>query len=150
MAKMTYDIFDSAWGNLDDDVKFNLFQSACGWGTIDGYDELFNMDEFDEIMNDRDPTDIAERVYYGDFNPSDEYFGFDGDGNLTSYSVYGVYDYVDNYEGKIYDYLKESDDWGEFPKLIEEIEKVNDRVKFDDDDDDDDEDKEEEDDDNNK
>lgn len=48
------------------------------------YDEIFDMEEFDEIMSGSTPTDIAQKIFYGDFRPNDNYFRFDGCANLES------------------------------------------------------------------
>lgn len=47
-------------------------------------DSIFDMDDFNELMNGFEPIYIAMRVSFGDFNPHDEYFYFDGYGNLVS------------------------------------------------------------------
>lgn len=47
-------------------------------------DFIYCMDDFDEIMNDSNPLEIARKISYGDFNPTDTWFWFDGYANLTS------------------------------------------------------------------
>lgn len=47
-------------------------------------DEIFDMEEFDEIMSGSTPTDIAQKIFYGNFRPNDNYFRFDGYANLES------------------------------------------------------------------
>ena len=48
---------------------------------------IYPMDEFDEIMEGMTPKDIAQKIYYGDgFNPTDDYFKFDGYENLKSFT----------------------------------------------------------------
>lgn len=47
-------------------------------------DEIYEMEEFDEIMSNSEPTDIARRIFYGDFNPNHDYFCFNGYENLKS------------------------------------------------------------------
>lgn len=47
-------------------------------------DEIFDMEEFDEIMSGSTPTDIAQKIFYGNFRPNDSYFRFDGCANLES------------------------------------------------------------------
>lgn len=48
------------------------------------YEQVFTMDEFDEICENMDASDIARRIYHGDFNPNDEYFMFNGYANFIS------------------------------------------------------------------
>lgn len=47
-------------------------------------DEIYDMDEFDEIMGNETPWDIARKCFYGDFCPNHAYFKFNGYGNLIS------------------------------------------------------------------
>jgi len=47
-------------------------------------DEICEMDFFDEYFHGLKPLEIAMRVSFGDFNPHDEYFYFDGYGNPVS------------------------------------------------------------------
>lgn len=46
--------------------------------------DIYTMDEFDEICEGMTATDIARRIYNGDFRPNDEYFTFNGYDNLIS------------------------------------------------------------------
>lgn len=48
------------------------------------YESVYDMEEFDEIMSNATPTEIARKIYYGEFNPNDNYFIFDGNCNLES------------------------------------------------------------------
>lgn len=48
------------------------------------YDTIYDMDDFDEIMDNTAPSDIASKIFYGDFRPNDYYFTFDGCGKLKS------------------------------------------------------------------
>ena len=45
---------------------------------------LYNMDDFDEMMEGYTPTELAQRIFFGDFNPNDDYFFFNGYANLES------------------------------------------------------------------
>lgn len=47
-------------------------------------DRIYSMEEFDEIMSGREPLDIIRTCYLGDFNPTHEYFWFNGYANLES------------------------------------------------------------------
>lgn len=54
------------------------------------YFEWYDMDDLDEIMHGQDAHWIACRVHFGDFNPMDDYFRFDGYGNLESIDEWGL------------------------------------------------------------
>lgn len=47
-------------------------------------DEIIEMERFNEICEGMIPSDIANHIFYGDFNPNHKYFHFDGYGNLES------------------------------------------------------------------
>ena len=45
---------------------------------------LYNMDDFDEMMEGYTPTELAERIFFGDFDINHDYFYFNGYANLVS------------------------------------------------------------------
>ena len=47
-------------------------------------DCIYAMDELDEILEGRTPTDILSMGFYGDFRPQHDFFWFNGYGNLES------------------------------------------------------------------
>lgn len=57
---------------------------------MNGYDGCFedsiyyDMDEFDEFLDGYTPMEIAQMMWFGEFNPNDEYFHFNVYGNLES------------------------------------------------------------------
>lgn len=53
-------------------------------------DEIFPMDMWEEIMDGYKSWDIATKVHFGTFNPFDEYFTFDGYGNIKTISKYAI------------------------------------------------------------
>lgn len=59
-------------------------------------DEIFGMDMFDEICDGRTPTDIAQSIFFGDFNPNHSYFCYNGYANFVSF------DYSDEDNSPIY------------------------------------------------
>ena len=69
-------------------------------------DRIYDMDEFDEIMSGMSPSDIALKIFYGDFRPNDHYFKFDGCANLESFDY--ISDEVDLEE--IADYIIDNDE----------------------------------------
>lgn len=69
-------------------------------------DRIYNIDEFDEVMNCMKPLDIALKIFYGDFRPNDNYFKFDGCANLQSFDY--LSDEID-YE-EIADYIVDNNE----------------------------------------
>lgn len=69
-------------------------------------DRIYDMEEFDEMMDGMSPSDIALKIFYGDFRPNDHYFKFDGYDNLQSFDY--ISDEVDLEE--IADYIVDNDE----------------------------------------
>lgn len=83
----------------DNEDVFNWYIEAlddyCG---ILNDDRWIPMDCFDEFLAGKTPLDIAQMIEYGDFDSRNDYFRFDGYGNIetTDYKEY-FDDYGDNY-----------------------------------------------------
>ena len=57
---------------------------------------LYNMDDFDEIIGEcYSPTELAQRIFFGDFNPNDDYFYFNSYANLESIHEYEMSDHFE-------------------------------------------------------
>lgn len=69
--------------NMDDSDAVALHNEYC-YETNDYDDEIIEMERFDEICEGMTPSDIANHIFYGDFNPNHEYFHYDGYGNFES------------------------------------------------------------------
>lgn len=61
-----------------------------GWDGSLEHLEYYEMDQFNDFMHGHEPEFIAHRIYFGDFNPMDDYFSFDGYGNLISLSSFDL------------------------------------------------------------
>lgn len=114
-------------GNLSDDEILSIVREINGYnGRLEElvwYDMEY---EFDELMNGLSPWDIARMIYYGEFNPTNNYWRYDGYGNLesTDYIDYGEYDIddiidaIENIEtdyipNEIIDFLNEQEEEGD-------------------------------------
>lgn len=56
---------------------------------------LYNMDDFDEMMEGYTPTELAQRIFFGDFNINHDYFFFNGYANLESICEYEMSDHFE-------------------------------------------------------
>lgn len=75
---------------------------------IDDFDnQIYDIDQLDEICQGQDAHWVACRVFFGDFNPSFEYFKFNAYGNIQSICKWGLDRFVDIPE--IVDYILEHD-----------------------------------------
>ena len=63
-------------------------------GSFETY-TLYNMEDFNEIMGDLTSMEIVERIFFGDFNPNDGYFFFNGYGNLESIAEWEMEDHFE-------------------------------------------------------
>lgn len=69
--------------DMDESDAVALHNEYC-YETSDYDDEIIEMERFDEICEGMTPSDIANHIFYGDFNPNHEYFHYNGYGNFES------------------------------------------------------------------
>lgn len=76
---------------------------------VNDYDgRIYSMDEFDDIMSGCKPWEVTRSAFFGDFNPTHDYFKFNGYGNLQSIYEYELDRYIDI--DAIIDYIIENND----------------------------------------
>lgn len=63
--------------------------------------ELFNMDEFDTVFRDYTPTQLATVIHFGEYNPMDEYFTFDGYSNIKTLNTYQYKELIADIESDV-------------------------------------------------
>lgn len=68
---------------MDESDAVALHNEWC-YETNNYDDEIIEMERFDEICEGMTPSDIANHIFYGDFNPNHEYFHYNGYGNFES------------------------------------------------------------------
>ena len=69
--------------DMDESDAVALHNEYC-YETNDYDDEIIEMERFDEICEGMTPSDIANHIFYGDFNPNHDYFHYNGYGNFES------------------------------------------------------------------
>ena len=104
--------------------KTELFEIVS---QINSYDsslqhlEFLYMEDLDIYLDGLTPTDIANKIFFGDFNPNHEYFKFNGYENLESFDEWELnkelFDNIDEIIERIVDLKDEI----ELPKEIENI-----------------------------
>lgn len=72
------EILDNLGDNDIVDVN-NAYQDC-----INGDKYIYSTDDFDDLMSGQSPTEIANRVAFGDYNPYHMWFWFNGYGNIVS------------------------------------------------------------------
>ena len=65
----------------------------------------YDMGEFDEFLSNNTPMEIAQMIFYGEFNPNDEYFHFNAYGNLESADWYDIVAEAEDLKDDIIDHL---------------------------------------------
>ena len=79
------------------DVTGYMVREINAWGGYLEHLEYFDMEEFDLVLEGYTPSEVANRIFYGDFNPNDEYFRFNAYANLESANEWDIEEeYRDN------------------------------------------------------
>ena len=79
-----YEAIKEAIENMNSDDIIALHNDYCeNSGYMDDF--VYSMEEIDEMLNGKTPDEILNMSFYGDFKPCDDYFTFDGYGNLVSF-----------------------------------------------------------------
>lgn len=80
------DAIKSIIEDMSDSDKIALHNEYC-YETNDYDDEIIEMKRFDEICEGMTPSEIAMRIFYGNFAPNHDYFRYNGYGNFESTDV---------------------------------------------------------------
>ena len=78
--------------NLSDDEIIEAYNEYCEYRN-DMDSIVYSMYEFDMVTENFTPMELASCVIYGEFNPSDDWFTFDGYDNLQSFRNSIVFDF---------------------------------------------------------
>ena len=89
-------------------------------GSLDQFD-IFEMDEFDEMLDGKTPTEIVNSIRCGGFASTDEYFRFNGYGNIESLSYADIEEELDSYLGEIADCIENGNYYNMLPDSIKAI-----------------------------
>ena len=106
-----------------DDLAYLLQHMNTYDGCFD-YASYYDMDEFDVLMSNYNPMQIAQMIYFGDdFNPNDEYFRFNAYGNLESADRHDVVaeaeDLVDDILDHLVNYYDGDTPWAELDYMVD-------------------------------
>lgn len=61
-------------------------------------DMVYHIDELDELLEGKNISEILDMAFFGKYNPSDEYFRFDGYGNLLTMDEGQVTKYMELFD----------------------------------------------------
>lgn len=111
--------------NMDNADIIALHNEYCD--AVNCYDNwVYYMSEFDEIMSGVEPWEVARSAFYGSFRPCDEYFYFNGYGNLESCDFFNQ---LPIYIDEIAEYIADNGDNldnDDIQEIINEYEEVGD------------------------
>lgn len=83
----------------------------------------YDMNEFDELMSGYTPTELAQMIRFGEFNPNDDYFHFNAEGNLESADwqdiVSEAEDLVDDIIDHLINYYSGDTPWLDLDDLVD-------------------------------
>lgn len=85
---------------MEDDELVKFYNEYCIKRNKQ-YKMIYNIEDFDDVMKNETPTSIANRIYFGKFNPHDDYFIIAPDNSLISFidpdeyiRKYNIVDYI--------------------------------------------------------
>lgn len=98
----------------NEDIFNDCIEELDGYNGFLGDDRYYSMDELSEIYGSTDPVEVLTRAYfgydaetwhtnshgqkeYGAFNPTRDYFRFNGYGNLVSSDYKDYSEHIDSY-----------------------------------------------------
>ena len=92
------------------DVTGYMVRELNAWYGCLEHLEYFDMEELDLVLEGYTPSEVANRIFYGDFNPNDEYFRFNAYANLESANNWDIEEEYRDYISEIANYIVEYKD----------------------------------------
>lgn len=102
-------------------IGMELVNDVNSWDNSLEHLQVFSMYEFDDILEGYNPSGVAQKIFYGNFNPNDEYFRFNGYANLESLNEYDLEEEVKSYAWEIAQRTVELYEEGHLPYLDNEV-----------------------------
>lgn len=92
------------FNELQEAIKEANTNSGLAWDHIVKYpkDEFFN-----EILSFSDTESLLNMAFYGNYNPTDEFIGYDGNGNIESFSRIEYHMELERFKYEILDDLQD-------------------------------------------
>lgn len=79
------DLFETAKKDYEDAYNVDDLEDYIDdYIESNNYERWYDMSDFDELMSGNTPFEIAQKIQGGEFDVNDNYFSFDGYGNLVS------------------------------------------------------------------
>ena len=107
----------------DDELKADALEELDSYNGILGDDRVYSMWELDDLFCNTTPSDLLSKIDFNNFCDTDDYFYFNGYGNMVStdyreYPDYDIEDYLDDFIDNMGSLYLDND----FQELLEELE----------------------------
>lgn len=63
--------------------------------------DIYEMGEFEDVFRDYTPTQLATVIHFGQYNPMDEYFTFDGYSNIKTLNTFECRELIADIESDV-------------------------------------------------
>ena len=114
---------------VNSDMLMEMVQEVNSWDSSLDWLEYIDMDLFDDYASNLSPTDLANRIHFGDFNPNDDYFNFNAYANLVSWSQWEYEAELTTYKYEIVDRFIELYEDGHVETTCQEILDILDKIE---------------------
>ena len=111
----------SEWLKDNLEMGINLVGEVNAWNSSLDYLNLYLMDEIDCLLESCSPSEILNMSYYGNFRPYEEYFRFNGYGNLESLNQWEAEQEIKEWSIEIAEAIIEVAEHIDIPEELSEI-----------------------------
>ncbi len=111
----------SEWLKENLEMGINLVGEVNAWNSSLDYLNLYLMDEIDCLLESCSPSEILNMSYYGNFRPYEEYFRFNGYGNLESLNQWEAEQEIKEWSIEIAEAIIEVAEHIDIPEELSEI-----------------------------
>jgi hypothetical protein len=110
--------------NLDIDIS--MLSDFNEWLLNNHYENDYIYDDLEEMLEGFNTMDVVRATYFGNFNYSDDYYRFNGYGNVDSLTDTEIVREMSDNRDFLEWYIEENDliDWDEADEIIEEANKL--------------------------
>lgn len=110
----------------DLDVDISMLSDFNEWLLNNHYGDDYIYDDLEEMLEGFNTMDVVRATYFGHFNFNDDYYRFNGYGNVDSLTDTEIVREMSDNRDFLEWYIEENDliDWDEADEIIEEANKL--------------------------
>lgn len=109
---------------VDSEILMSMVQEVNSWDSSLEHLRYMYMDDLEDYLLEVPAINIINMVYYGDFNPNDDYFAFNAYGNLVSYCDWEISQELEDYKEDIVERFMELYEEGHVDIWDEEVKAI--------------------------